>query len=259
MECDQCLLEWRWCALLGWGYACLAWQLPTGSPWLSLGFISSVQYGMKRFNHQIPECESGNKVHAWTCIERNDFSFCRTVWNWSLFLVHPTHWHERVTSENAKNSYWCWFWIFNVSCKIRVLKQPLICIVVLCFQHNNIAWIHLCDECTISNAPSVCHKIWSVLLKHAQACSQTTKYQVFQYEPNTDISEQFVSKFSYWLIFFFFKLMVIHASRCDIAKLLSRFICKFAISFHTFLCVTFHVIGPRRYCFCVRFPWSSGR
>ena len=67
-------------------------------------------------------------------------------------------------------------------------------------------------------------------------------------------------QFSYWLIcFFFFKLMVIHAWRCDFVKLLSRFICKFAISLHTFLCVTFHVIRPRRYCFCIRFPWSSER
>ena len=32
MECYQCLLEWRWCAWLGWNYACLAWQLPTGFP-----------------------------------------------------------------------------------------------------------------------------------------------------------------------------------------------------------------------------------
>ena len=30
MECDQCLLEWRWCAWLGWCFACSAWQLPKG-------------------------------------------------------------------------------------------------------------------------------------------------------------------------------------------------------------------------------------
>ena len=53
-------------------------------------------------------------------------------------------------------------------------------------------------------------------------------------------------QFSYWLIFFFFKLMVIHAWSCNCVSLLSRFIRKFAISFHTFLCVTFHVMGPRR-------------
>ena len=34
---------------------------------------------------------------------------------------------------------------------------------------------------------------------------------------------------------------------------------KFAISFHTFLCMTFHVVGSRRYDFCIRFPWSSDR
>ena len=46
---------------------------------LSLGSISSVRYRMKYFTHQIPESESGNTVHAQTCIERNDLSFCRTV------------------------------------------------------------------------------------------------------------------------------------------------------------------------------------
>ena len=35
-----------------------------------------------------------------------------TVWNWSLFLAHPTYWHERVTSEYAQESSWCWCWVF---------------------------------------------------------------------------------------------------------------------------------------------------
>ena len=74
MECDQCSLEWRWCAWLGWSYTCLAWQLPTGLSHASLGSICSVRYGMKYSKHQIPESERGNAVHAWTCIERNDFS-----------------------------------------------------------------------------------------------------------------------------------------------------------------------------------------
>ena len=34
------------------------------SPWLSLRSICSVRYGMKYFNHQIPERESGNTVHT---------------------------------------------------------------------------------------------------------------------------------------------------------------------------------------------------
>ena len=49
---------------------------------------------------------------------------------------------------------------------------------------------------------------------------------------------------------FFFKLMVIHAWCCDFVSSLSRFICKFEMSFHRFLRVPFHVIGPRKYCFC---------
>ena len=84
--------------------------------------------------------------------------------------------------------------------------------------------------------------------------------------PNTSQIQRFQNnlwancgQFSYWLNFFFFKLMVIHTWRCAFEELLSRFVYMFAISFHTFRCVPFHVIGPRRHCFCIRFPWSSGR
>ena len=34
------------------------------SPWLSLGSISSVRYGMKYFNHEIPKIKSGDPIHA---------------------------------------------------------------------------------------------------------------------------------------------------------------------------------------------------
>ena len=54
------------------------------------------------------------------------------------------------------------------------------------FPTNNFAGVHLYDECTRSKAPIVCHKISSTLWPHEQVCSQTTKYQVSQYEPNTD-------------------------------------------------------------------------
>ena len=56
-------------------------------------------------------------------------------------------------------------------------------------------------------------------------------------------------QFSNWLIFSFFTLMVIHAWCCDFELLLSRLVCKFAVSFHTFLRVTFHVIGTKKILF----------
>ena len=34
-------------------------------------------------------------------IQRNDFRFCWTVWNWSQFLARPTSWDECMTSEKA--------------------------------------------------------------------------------------------------------------------------------------------------------------
>ena len=90
------------------------------SSFLIFDVVELVWRRMKQFHNQIPKIKS----HACTCIERNYFSFCRTVWNWSLFLAHPTYyWYERVTSENAQESTWCWFWVFWISGRIRVLKQ----------------------------------------------------------------------------------------------------------------------------------------
>ena len=66
------------------------------------------------------------------------------------------------------------------------IEIMLFCTVVLCYPHNNVAGIHMCDECTRSNAPSVGHKILSILSPHEQVRLQTTKYQVYQYEPNLD-------------------------------------------------------------------------
>ena len=74
------------------------------------------------------------------------------------------------------------------------LETILICNVVLCFPHNNIACIHMCDECKRSNALNVCHMLLSISLPHEQVCSRTFKHQVYQYVSNIDISEPFVNK-----------------------------------------------------------------
>ena len=63
-------------------------------------------------------------------------------------------------------------WSFQGLLQNQSLETILICIVVLCFPHNNIACFHLYDECKRSNAPSVCHKILSSLWPHEQVCSQ---------------------------------------------------------------------------------------
>ena len=62
-------------------------------------------------------------VQSQSSVQRDDFGFCWTVWNWSLFLAHPTYWNKRMTSKNAQCSSRSGFRIFDVSCKIGVLKQ----------------------------------------------------------------------------------------------------------------------------------------
>ena len=53
---------------------------------------------MKYFNHQIPESDSWNTVHAQTWIERTDFSFCRTRTT-EVCFSHPTCWYKCLTSK----------------------------------------------------------------------------------------------------------------------------------------------------------------
>ena len=49
------------------------------------------------------------------------------------------------------------------------LETILICSVVLCFPENNIACIHMCDECKRSNVPNVCHMLLSIYFVTARA------------------------------------------------------------------------------------------
>ena len=66
-------------------------------------------------------------------------------------------------------------------------------------------------------------------------CNYITQVQQAQHEPNIDVSEQYVRHFSNWSSFFFLKLMVIWAWRCDFVKLLHSFIRQLTFSFHTVL------------------------
>ena len=49
------------------------------------------------------------------------------------------------------------------------------CILVQCFPHGNIVWIHSCDECKRSNVPNVCHKLWSIWWLIEQVCLLTER------------------------------------------------------------------------------------
>ena len=64
---------------------------------------------------QIPLIKCGDTIQPQSCIQRNDFWFCWTVRNWSLFLTHQADWNERVASKYAQCSSRSGFRIFKVS------------------------------------------------------------------------------------------------------------------------------------------------
>ena len=149
---------------------------------------------------------------------RNDFSCCRTVWNWSLFLAHPTSWHKRMTSENTQDPSWCWFWVFKVFCKIRVLKQPksaLLC----CVSHTTILSVFTCVmnirhqsiQAFVTRFRPFCQSTCKLVHKPLNIGSTNTS-QVKTFHNNL---WAYCRQLSYWLLLFIFTLMVIHAWRCD--------------------------------------------
>ena len=75
------------------------------------------------------------------------------------------------------------------------LETIQVCNVVLCFPHYKINCIHMCDECKRSNAANVCHKLCPFRDRTSKFVHRP--YNIRSHntcQPNTDISEQFVSK-----------------------------------------------------------------
>ena len=66
--------------------------------------LCSLRHVSQNRNNQIQHIESGNPVQFQSCIQRDDFGFCCTVRNGSLFLAHPTYWNKRMTSKNTQYS-----------------------------------------------------------------------------------------------------------------------------------------------------------
>ena len=127
------------------------------------------------------------------------------------------------------------------------LEIILICIVVLCFPHNSTACTHMCDECKESNVLNVSCMLSSTSSWHGQACSLPIKYQVCQFEPNTHFRTNCEQTEDYSPtdpISSSFELMVVNTWSRDFAQLLSGFVCKFEITFHAFLRMTFQMIRP---------------
>ena len=99
------------------------------------------------------------------------------------------------------------------------LETILVCISVLCFPHNNIARIHLYDECKeIKRATRLSHALVHFVMARASSFTDhkisglpiRAKYGHFRI-----ICEQTVDNSPTDSFFLFFKLMVIHAWRCD--------------------------------------------
>ena len=105
---------------------------------------------------------AGETIQSQSSVRRDDFRFCWTVRNSSLFLAHPTYWNKCMTSQNAQCSTWRKFWILKISCKIGVLKQSR-SVLFGSITYMTIVFFHMYDEYMKSIDSGVRHKLWSIL------------------------------------------------------------------------------------------------
>ena len=116
--------------------------------------------------------------------------------NWLLFFAHPTCWHERVTfNQNAQDSVRCWFWVeSSKSLSNENLEIIPICNVVL-YSYMTILFEFTCVMNVRNQTPTVCHMLLSILWWPGQAYSLTTKYPVYQFEPELAVQNNLTHTF----------------------------------------------------------------
>ena len=166
--------------------------------------------------------------------------------------------YKCVTSENAQCSTLSRFESLRSPAKSESWDRPRTAL----FPHDNTVCTHKYDEYLKSNenrlSQALVHLVVdraSLFTDHRMSGRPTrAKYAAFR-----NNLRAYFWQFSYIIQFFFFEMMVINAWRRYCVELLSRFVRQLTISFHTFPGMTFQVIGTRRYCFRIRFPWSSDR
>ena len=131
----------------------------------------------------------GNKInivqiidHSLRFLSRLKFEKCCT--NQVLSIQCPKRWFLIVLMcETAV----CFLHIQLIGTNVWTVP---VCIVWQYYPHDNIVCIHMYDEYMKSIDSGVCHKPWSILLWIVRACLLTIKYQVVQFLPNVNISEQ---------------------------------------------------------------------
>ena len=118
--------------------------------------VWSLSHASKNRNNQIPLFQSKQPVQSQFSVRRDDFRFCRTVRNGSLFLLHIQLIRTNVWLPKMHNvPPEVGFVIFKNSHKVRVLKQSQSALF------DNIVCVHMHDECMESIDSGVCHMLWS--------------------------------------------------------------------------------------------------
>ena len=186
MERDQCWSDPDWCSCLKLVFACLIEELPTGfpvAPFTSLVLL----FGLERNEILQSLSPKDRELVFQPCVNLHQEIQARLLLS-----------YVKQKSVSCTSNFWARTFDFRKYVELLLmlissipgllqnqsLETILICNVVLCFPHNNIACIHMCDEYMRSNVLIVCHMLLSISSPHEQVCSQTIKYQASQCLPS---------------------------------------------------------------------------
>ena len=219
MERDQCWSDPDWCSWLELVFACLIDELPTGFRGSSITKFFRTRAGIPSMRK--PASREITSASVELCETEVCFLHIQLIGtNVCLPKMHMSP--PDVDFESRRSL-----------AKLESWNNPdLHCCAVFHTWHS--VWVHMCDE-YISTSKFV--------------CSRTMQYQVYQYVPNTGISEKSLSKLLTILQQIPLLLPWIGGRQGMVLRLcitVELFCTPIRNTFHAFICMTFHVIRPRR-------------
>ena len=150
----------RWCAWIGWVVHVWLGSLQRVCPELFLGLFNPVRYGMKYF--QSPNPKEWEREYR-PCVKLHQEKWFQLLWNCAKLnsvsctsnLLAPTCDFRKCTRVPPDVGFES-----SKSLAKTEFETIQVCIVVLCFPHNNIAGVHLSG---FEHDPVIVHHIFAWL------------------------------------------------------------------------------------------------
>ena len=252
---ERCAFEGTWSVFhrsTFWSNTCLilgvfgiSTQVSRVHAWVGFGILWVAPSTSITKSHK---SSAGKTIHTQTSIQR-----IRSLILWSCEILTFASCTSNWSVQMFDFPKWCVLSLQDILQSLNLEIAPTDNVEPHC-PHDNIGGNHSWNECRQLIVPVVCHMLESILWQIVPVCWLTTECQVDQFVPGTSILIQYGSKLPTIhlnfpvLPFWFGDRPNKDEKLCTVAP----FFCQFAIPFHAFSSMSFHVVGPH-WSFCARF------